>query len=68
MTNDICLTKVRWNKKWDDRACKHGKYGFADKYPVKHAFDHGAPPKGDYCYWCGIHKNGQSYAKWTKDA
>ena len=34
--------------------------GGSKNYPTGHAFDHSAPPRGDFCYWCGIHRDGLS--------
>ena len=29
----------------------------------QHAYDHSAKPRGDHCFWCGIHRDGKSHAK-----
>ena len=26
-------------------------------HPTGHAYNHSAPPRGDYCFWCGQHRD-----------
>jgi len=47
-----------------DGVCEeHVKWGMANPHPLgdqwdHHAFNHTSGPKGEYCFWCGIHYRG----------
>ena len=70
MTDDTgyCEDKVAWMR----------ANGGIKSHPISHAYDHSAKPRGDYCFWCGKHREdegfrkpeaqGYSFENWMEDA
>ena len=50
---EVCKEKMKWLI----------SNGSPNKNQTGHAFGHSAPPRGNYCFWCGIHKDGLSRIK-----
>jgi len=51
----VCEEHVRWSEQQPGGALRS-----------RHAFDHTAGSKGDYCYWCGQHRSGDG--RYREDA
>ena len=45
MEDEFCKAKQDWQK-------ANG----GEQFPNVHAYDHSAPPRDDYCFWCGRHR------------